>query len=1041
MASSAAGKAPAPPSLRLRCVSFNIWTPPVVAPYVSARMHAVCDELARLDYDIIGIQELFTPDARHIVLQRLHAMGYFVTTFAAGAGLPGAATGSGLVVASRFPVLDSVFVPMTNSSRPLRFDHFDWSVGKGIGMCRILLPDAFGTCDVFVSHLQAHYSHDDVYEHLRALQAVEAGSFIRATRRSDLTLLFADLNATPSSLTYRTLCTMAGLRDAYSCCTVDGAAGQGAVPGGRARSNTEARSINVPTFGVPDNVFGRSAKGTHEESTRLDYILFGTGTSPNDVSSSPFSVDLLHKVWHVADSTVQMTRRIVVGPGLAQERAAKDASSSRGRTPSADFLFFDDEAGVPVRDAASLPKGTKVVNLSDHYAIEATFECTVIRGPDLEALAADAAAASSSGQSSTSSEGGSFSGRGEEEPPSIGLAATDEESEQEEGTEGQRELPDTLHIVGGAGSAAGNSGAGGSASSAASARSSGTAGGSPAPSVRAYAGPIHSAILATQSARGEEGPGSAGGRSGGDTPGSFSRSGECTPGRLGGGGGGSGRGRERAPTADDIAGALLAATGSSSTAGGGGGSKGLGQLPSPARLGRGSASSSSLAGAGGLRRVDTETLLQKAMEGLGVPSNRLAPFAPKAGPAAVGALVSQTEGGNAGGTSSAAGLRRRRGRAGLQGAVSPPPPSDLYNEDDDRSSGSETPGSDVSSPYAGESTKRGGEDSVMLRLTSRAVSRWAKTVLPLWLKLAGSGGDRSSRSTGDGSGGRPSLQTDDALPAGAAPATGWQTAPPTPSFIDPSLGAVTSPVGSSAAGFGAGKTPSTASSSSSGKMGLPSRGSQHHFYHHLHPSHPEAAPHHDPGSGIRPDHDYASPEAWVPVLKEAEAFMKRGLKAGKRYQRTLAHLAAYFFAAAVAALLCSAWLAREQVLQSGSRNEAQSAATAVALGSATGVLGLAATAYGYHAMVATVARVKMFALVLSCAAVTLTILYYGACAYGSPVVASALGVGLAGAGVVAYFIGYFFAPIETCAYARAAQSLKTLIHHDTSAGLISSASR
>jgi len=147
---------------------------------------------------------------------------------------------------------------------------WDWHSGKGIGMARILLPGEYGTADVYVSHLQAQYAdppHDE-YAAQRVLQAFEAAVFIRSTRRSDLTLLLADLNSGPDTLTYRVVTTLAGFRDAYSCThtredellhggtlTATRARTGEVLPSATMEASRMVRSIYDSTFGSEHNTF------------------------------------------------------------------------------------------------------------------------------------------------------------------------------------------------------------------------------------------------------------------------------------------------------------------------------------------------------------------------------------------------------------------------------------------------------------------------------------------------------------------------------------------------------------------------------------------------------------------------------------------------------------------------------------------------------------------------------------------------------------------------------------------------------------------
>jgi hypothetical protein len=280
------------------------------------------------------MQEVFIPYAVETLKAKLPLAGLkHVMHFINGADMPGQAAGSGCIIASRYPILDTAWHPFTVGGKPYRIDQWDWHAAKGIGMARILLPAGYGTADVYVSHLQAQY-HDsphDTYLDQRVIQSLEASMFIRSTRRSDLTLFLADLNSGPDSLVYRTLATLAGFKDAYSCThTKEETLHHG---GTLTEIRTGAhplpspvqvvRSIYDSTFGNDRNVFSSTFPAANGASAlcpsrplrcdvdaRLDYILFGTGSVSWPFTVAPFSVSLLHRTWHVLHSDIRLTEHI-----------------------------------------------------------------------------------------------------------------------------------------------------------------------------------------------------------------------------------------------------------------------------------------------------------------------------------------------------------------------------------------------------------------------------------------------------------------------------------------------------------------------------------------------------------------------------------------------------------------------------------------------------------------------------------------------------------------------------------------------------------
>ena len=319
--------------------------------------------------------------------------------FTSGCNLPSYAYGSGCMIISRFPIQDTCWHTFSICGNIHRIDQWDHQSGKGIGLCRLLLPGNYGTIDIYVSHFVAQYSDglQDSYAQQRILQAFESALFIRATRKSALTILLADINSGPTTLVYHTLATLAGLKDAYSCThtpeenlynsstltatrrtstiahpvlpSTSSSSSTGPTEHPSINPNTisassettKLRSIHDPTFGIPGNTYASTAWNNSDRlrtrfmeklnlsrtpscdiNSRLDYILFGSGQDYYEPlytsllsSNNTTSFTLPHRTWHVLTSDIRLS------------------------------------------DPIQLSDGTQI-NLSDHSAVYAEFGCVLI---------------------------------------------------------------------------------------------------------------------------------------------------------------------------------------------------------------------------------------------------------------------------------------------------------------------------------------------------------------------------------------------------------------------------------------------------------------------------------------------------------------------------------------------------------------------------------------------------------------------------------------------------------------------------------------
>ena len=188
LGSQAAGAALEKPIV-LRVATFNIHDMYVESDNRPERMRAIADRLCELDPDLVGFQEAFVKKDRKLLLERL----------AKGSRLryqryyPSGVVGSGLLIASAFPIVDHAFFRFSESNPFYEIKEGDWWAGKGVALARVGLPN--GTVlDFYDTHAQASYGKP-AYRAIRKKQMVEVAGFINSTRSgAGPLLLVGDMN-------------------------------------------------------------------------------------------------------------------------------------------------------------------------------------------------------------------------------------------------------------------------------------------------------------------------------------------------------------------------------------------------------------------------------------------------------------------------------------------------------------------------------------------------------------------------------------------------------------------------------------------------------------------------------------------------------------------------------------------------------------------------------------------------------------------------------------------------------------------------------
>jgi len=179
--------------LSLKMVTFNVWgLPSWLTGAPGGRYPRIARELARLDPDIVFLQEAWTAKARKSVPEG-------PWWIARASGQRSFFQQSGLVVMSRYPIVGGEFYPFNRAAFPDRF------VNKGVLKVTVLLADG-ERLNLWDVHLQ-----DGHRERIRSGQIRKLLSLVQSAQDGQLAdLVGGDFNCTPESPLYRELKTRVG---------------------------------------------------------------------------------------------------------------------------------------------------------------------------------------------------------------------------------------------------------------------------------------------------------------------------------------------------------------------------------------------------------------------------------------------------------------------------------------------------------------------------------------------------------------------------------------------------------------------------------------------------------------------------------------------------------------------------------------------------------------------------------------------------------------------------------------------------------------
>ncbi|KAI8329080.1 Endonuclease/exonuclease/phosphatase [Chlamydoabsidia padenii] len=196
-------------SNKLSILSLNCWGLYVVSKKRKFRLNAIAEAIQQASYDIVTLQEVWVHDdykkLKSCVSTKLPHAKYFYS----------GALGSGLVILSRFPIIQTSYYQYTLAGRPLKVFHGDYYVGKGCASACLEHP-IVGIIQVFTTHLHAGYGKSDEYQGHRISESWELANLIRsASAQGRQVIVTGDFNSTPTTYNYRLLIEHAFMTDSW----------------------------------------------------------------------------------------------------------------------------------------------------------------------------------------------------------------------------------------------------------------------------------------------------------------------------------------------------------------------------------------------------------------------------------------------------------------------------------------------------------------------------------------------------------------------------------------------------------------------------------------------------------------------------------------------------------------------------------------------------------------------------------------------------------------------------------------------------------
>ncbi|MBI3553861.1 MAG: endonuclease/exonuclease/phosphatase family protein [Elusimicrobia bacterium] len=195
---------PAGAARLLKALTYNVNGIPVVTSHWPQKRDAIGRRLREGGYDLVALQEAWR-DQDALALAQASGLPYF-TRYHRNLSM-----GTGLVILSRFPILETHEREFTCRPSALRWLTGESVANKGGLMVRVATPR--GPLDVYTAHPVAAYA-DARYETLRWTQLYELAEMVSDLSKDRPFVLLGDLNTAPGEPAYGLLRDLLGLEDA-----------------------------------------------------------------------------------------------------------------------------------------------------------------------------------------------------------------------------------------------------------------------------------------------------------------------------------------------------------------------------------------------------------------------------------------------------------------------------------------------------------------------------------------------------------------------------------------------------------------------------------------------------------------------------------------------------------------------------------------------------------------------------------------------------------------------------------------------------------
>ncbi|KAG9070792.1 phospholipase C type enzyme [Linnemannia hyalina] len=200
----------------LSVLTLNCWGLKFIAKDREDRLAAIGRYLGdpAHGYDIVGLQEVWVENDYLRIKELVKDVLPYTKTWASGA-----LGSSGLVILSKFPIVETSMRRFALNGDPFKFFHGDWYVGKCVVSATIAHPTC-GEIEVFNTHLHAGYDPvgtPDSYLGCRVGEAWEMASLVKAaTSQGRHVISLGDYNSAPDSLVIQLLKKQGGLTDSWN---------------------------------------------------------------------------------------------------------------------------------------------------------------------------------------------------------------------------------------------------------------------------------------------------------------------------------------------------------------------------------------------------------------------------------------------------------------------------------------------------------------------------------------------------------------------------------------------------------------------------------------------------------------------------------------------------------------------------------------------------------------------------------------------------------------------------------------------------------